>query len=311
MSLNLSGLSTYVKQNSDLQYAAIAGFRTADYITIVPMTGNSQALNQLNFGTLGSSLQVGGCGWDAQGTTYLTQRTISIDPIKYNEAICPETLRSYWASEQMSASRKGGDQTVPAEAVIVEAKVKEIAKSNDVLAWQGNKLTGTGSYLALANGFVAALGTGSGAVLPNSTLGITGSVTVSNVISIVDSVVNNIPEDIADRDDLVIFTSYANFRLYVQALKNANLYHYSADNDTYSMLIGGSNVKLVAVPGLAGTSNFVGSFAGNFVMGLGDITDYQALDMWYSQDNREVRMAVDYSIGFQIAFPTMVSWFKI
>ena len=90
MSLDVSGLSAYTDENKmDLIKKSVLGGRTLDFISIQPDIKSSATINILDSNLVAAA---GACGWSEAGTTELTQRTLSVCPLKVNEAICLDTL---------------------------------------------------------------------------------------------------------------------------------------------------------------------------------------------------------------------------
>ena len=100
------------------------------------------------------------------------------------------------------------------------------------------------------------------------------------------------------------------YRKYIQELiANGNLVITNAMNDVAmpeSILIPGTNVRVIGVAGLDNTGRFFASYKENFVYGVDMSGDDEKFDLWYSQDNREFRLAVEFIAGVQVAYPDMV-----
>ena len=83
MALDVSGLSVYTDENKmDLIKKSVLEGRTLQYLTVQPDIKTSAAINIIDSTLVG---QAGSCGFSANGTTTLTQRTLSVAPIKINE----------------------------------------------------------------------------------------------------------------------------------------------------------------------------------------------------------------------------------
>jgi len=99
MSLNVSGLSVFTDENKmELIKKSVLGGRTTQFITVQPDIKSSASINIID-STLDA--QAGACGWNAAGTTALSQRNLAVCPIKINEAICLDTLESYYTQKMM------------------------------------------------------------------------------------------------------------------------------------------------------------------------------------------------------------------
>jgi hypothetical protein len=100
------------------------------------------------------------------------------------------------------------------------------------------------------------------------------------------------------------------YRAYIQELiANGNLVITAGMTDVAmpdSILIPGTDVRVIYVDGLNGTGKMYASYRDNFVYGVDMVEDSEKYDFWYSQDNREYRLAVEFTAGVQVAYPEMV-----
>ena len=110
----------------------------------------------------------------------------------------------------------------------------------------------------------------------------------------------------------MIFAGNDLFRTYVMALAAANLYHYTGTVDgKMEVVIPGTSVKLVGVPGLIGTNRMFAFQSSNVYYGTDLENDKENFDFWYSTDDRNYKMEVKFSAGVQVAFPDQVVRFKL
>ena len=139
MAIDVSGLANYTEQNKmDLITKAVFGAKTISLLT--PMTGikSSQTINILDTDAV---FQAGGtCGFNASGTTALTQRTVTVGKIKVHEALCPKTLEAKYIQTKLQAGSQY--EGVPFEQVYSELKVKLIQKQMETAIWQGDTASG-------------------------------------------------------------------------------------------------------------------------------------------------------------------------
>ena len=127
----------------------------------------------------------------------------------------------------------------------------------------------------------------------------------SDLISAIDKVVLAIPTAVIP--NAVIFMGYDTYRAYIVAMKSANLYHYNADGiDKGETYYPGSNIKIKAVSGLDGTGAIVAADPRNLFYGTDMQGDSEKFDFWYSKDNQEFRLAIEFGLGVQVAFPNEV-----
>jgi len=310
MSLNVDGLGAYTDENKlPLIKKSVLGGRTLNYITVQPDIKSSATINIID-STL--SAQAGACGWNAAGTTALTQRAIDVCPLKVNESICLDTLEAYYTQKMMNPGSY--NEEIPFEQIFAEEKADKINALVDDLIWKGGVAGSTGNQ-ALCEGFIHLFTeTAASASTVNGNTGSVTALTASNIIDVVDRMVTAVPTDIIDADDLILFMGYDTYRLYATALRNANLFAYTgAENqgENFSQMVPGTNVKVVAVRGLNGTNKMYLSRGANFYFGTDLLNDSEDFRIFFSEDNDEVRFRAKWKQGVQVAFPSFVVAFKL
>lgn len=299
MAFDVATIKGYVDQNSnELIGKAVLGSKTASLIGIQTGVKGSSKLNLLN---ATPALQAGGCGWSASGATSVSQREIVTGLIKINQPFCEKDLiGTFMESELKIAS---GSQTIPFEQQFIDQTLKGVQLANEYTLWQGDT---TGSTYVRFDGLIKILGEEDTVV--DATLTPTGDTLAAEPVKAINSILAKIPAEILDRDDLIVFVGYEIFRKYVAAMQAVNGFNYfpTLDGKTMSLMIPGYNVKLEGVAGLNGTNNAYATYAANFRLGTDMEGDAEKFAFWYSQDNQEYRLAINYNMGVQVAFPDMV-----
>jgi hypothetical protein len=302
MSFSIGNLTAYVDQTGDLIKKAILKGETASIVKVQGGIKNSATIN-----TLGSTLyaQLGACGWNASGTTNLAQRTISVCDLKVNESLCLNTLEDYYTSTMMNPGSY--NENIPFEQIFAEDKADQINALIDDIFWRGDTVTGTGN-LSLCNGVTQLLEKTSASASTVQATSVT-AFTASNAIAAVDAIVTAIPEAIMNANNLVMFMSYSNFRIYATALRNANLFHFNgtADSD-FSITVPGTNVKVKAVRGLSGVKRIYCSTADNFYLGTDLLNDAESFKITYNPYTDEVQFLAKWKMGVQVAFPDLIAY---
>ena len=296
MSWNVSGLSAYVDENKlELIAKTVLKGRTVEFINLQAGIKNAATINTLESSPI---FQAGACGWNASGTTVLDQRTITVCPIKLNEASCLSDLESYYTSKMMKPGSY--NEEIPFEGLFAEEKAAQTSSYIDNLIWKGDT-AGSGN-LALCNGFLKTMSADS------ATVKVTGlTLSAANIIAEVDSMVAAMDVNVMDLDDNVIFIGYDSYRVYAKAVRDANLTWYKGDEgDDFSMFVPGTNVKLIAVKGLNGTTNLIGSPASNLYVGTDMLESAEEFKIFYSADNDEVRTLIKFKVGVNYAFSSFV-----
>jgi hypothetical protein len=186
--------------------------------------------------------------------------------MKIQEALCPRSLEQYWMQSQLTAGSQYDG--VPFEQAFAEQKALRIAEALENAIWSGS---------TLVTGLLTILNAASGSTVSGNTAAISGSITTTNVISIFDNIYTRIPQAILTKNDLVIFCGWDVFRTLIGALKANTGVMYNqvdlqglADGD---IIYPGTNVRVVAVPGLLGYNRLVCSYLGNFFYGTDLLSD--------------------------------------
>lgn len=298
---NLSTLASYTDEvGGELIRRAILEGETAKIIKVQPGIKGSQAINLLD-STL--YVQDGTCGWTSSGQTTYTQRDITVCNYKVNEALCPADLNDYWLGQLLTPGSY--NESVPFEQQIAELKTAQISQYIENLMWQASSAT------TCFSGFKELFAQdGSGTTTVTGGIVVTGQSAISSVSALtqVDALVEQIPDDVVDRTDWVVFMSHANYRKYLINYRTANYYHFNPDGSyqEFKTFHPATNILVHPVGGLNGSNLVVLAPAGYMVMGVDLMSDSETLKMFYSEDFDEVRLRSNFKIGVQIAWPQFV-----
>jgi hypothetical protein len=310
MAFTFTNLSSYTDQERlPLITKAVFSARSASLFT--KQVGIKFAAN-LNLMDTDAVLQGGdACGYTTSGTTTISARVLTVGRMKVMETLCPRSLEQYWTQTQLTAGSMYDG--VPFEQAFAEQKALRIAEALETAIWQGN---------AYFSGMLQILNAASGSTISGNTGAVSASVgiTSSNVIGIFDNIYNQIPQAILTKNDLVIFCGWNNYRTLVQAFKQgtntgglAVLYNQVdlASLANGEFIYPGTNVRVIAVPGLTGTNRIVASYLGNFHLGTDLLSDEEQFSIFYSRDNDEVRSIAAFKCGVQLAWPDLVVDFRL
>jgi hypothetical protein len=300
----VSSITGYTDQvGGELLAKALIGATTPKYASVRLGIKGTQALNLLDSNP---TFQAGACSLDPAGTTTFTQRNITTCPETLFESLCYKDLYPTYQSMLMNAGQTS--ETVPFENVIGDLKVKQIQQRIETQLWNANTgATGTtstcfqGLYYLIASGQTGVAVSASGTTFsPSADYGANG-----NPITEVDKLINALDDNAMVREDLVVFMSFANWRLYLQALTKANFFaNYigsSSITDSMEAVHPNTNVKVVPTIGLAGSNKITIGPKEYTVVGFDLTSDHEKLDMWYSKDFDQIRFRANYNYGVQIA----------
>ena len=322
---SLSGLAAYTEENkADIVTKSILGARTMGLIDVRAGIKSAMKVPILD---VTAPFQAGGCGaFNTSGTTTLTQTTISPVSLKLNMSFCPNELEAYFTQKYLKAGALYTGTYDSQEAMdnafftaITDRIQAYINKQVEAMLWLGNTATTADPNLKLMNGFIKTIDTAATAIAATPQTAITLGL-VRGIFE--DIIFQKIPNAILG-DNPVVFCSQEDYRLLLNALWADNLYHYipsAKENTGLELTYPGSNVRVIAVSGL-NSDNGIGLptaakhriFAGtanNFVAGVDLENDIKTFDLYYSKDNREVRMAMDFKLGVANHFTDQIVQYK-
>ena len=292
MALNVSTLSNYVEEKRlPLIAKSFLRGKTVDLIQLETGVLQDTALNLVS-----ASVEFGdgaSCGFNPTDGVALSQRILKPTFLKVNQVFCDKDLLKKWASYEVKLA--AGREQLPFEEKFMEEISNAISESIEKLVWQGDS-----SHTNEPDGFLKILETvGSGVVSVTWSAGTTA-------YNKIKAVYNAIPANIIDKEDTVIFVGEETYREFIQELVAANLYHFAPDYRAGEYMVPGTSIRVIAVNGLNGTGKIVAGRLSNFFYGVGAEDDKDTFDFWYSQDNREFRLAVYFAIALQVAYPNEI-----
>jgi hypothetical protein len=311
MSFNydLAGLSSYVDQlSSDIISEAVLTPVTMKYVNVIPGIKGTQNVNLLSE-TL--SVQTGTtCGWNDAGDVTFEVAPLTVQSLKVNQSLCLQELNTLWLGQYLNPGSY--NEQPPFEQAIVDLQTKQIKRYNEDLVW--NASSGSSAF----SGFIELLNNTAGVVkldtLPAysantvalcSVTGATVQEQANKVLAQIDNIINELDRNIYDRDDIVIFMSQTQFKCYLTAIRNVNNFHFSEPTlgQVFETFHPQTKYKVVGVPGLNGSNLIAAGPQQYFMVGVDLMSDEDSFRSWWSMDFQEVRIAVNWKIGTQIAFP--------
>lgn len=293
----VTSLPDYVQTNRDLLIKSFALVGTATRTRIGLQTGIKKSA-YLNFLDVDPTFQDGSdCGFNAEGTVELSQREINVAAIAVQDEICPKNLIGKYAEYLVRINATEND--LPFEAYIIRALVEQVNKKIEKMIWLGDK-TSQSADLKWIDGFIAQMTADTDVIKETIASGTTAYQGILKVYLAM-------PEETLERGGM-IFVSPAIYRLFLQGLVAANLYHYAGPQDAApeEFILPGTDVKVVKTPGLAGNLNIVGTFADNLVYGTDGEGDNEDIDLWWSQDDRVFKYEILFAAGVAYRFPAQV-----
>lgn len=299
MSFTLGGLSAYVDQIGQVDLITRAILKPQSVANLTVKAGLTAGTTNLNILGGVTSIIDAACGFGSgevsTNATVFTELPIVVGAKMLKEALCPDTLYDVWLSSQLSPD--ANHETVPFEQAIADLKVREINKYVETTIWAGDSanLDGLKTQLSVENGAV-----------DGSAVATAWDATdaLENMWSLIDL----IPTEVKQEDDLIAYMSYATYSKLVQALQatgtslfnqipNPNNVTGSAES---SFIFPGTTIKVFAAPGLVDESGQSTVFVGPkkyIFLGTGILDNKDTFKMAYDPSNDDVKFMAKFKIG--------------
>lgn len=287
----VSSLPKYVDETREELYAkSILDSKTARMFTLVPDVKGETDLHLIDTDvTLQDASE---CGFNAVGTAEISKRTIKPAYLKVNMEYCDKNLLHSYAAHNIRIA--AGQKELPYEAEFMDGIVNGINEKVEKMVWQGDSTSGDE-----CDGMIKIL---TDASAPS----VTGGTTAYDKIK---EVYMAMKEEVASKEDAVIFVGAGLYRAFIQDLVAANLYHFDPSNSAEEYVLPATNVRVVKVNGLNDTTGYDYAVAGrlsNMFYGTDAMGDENKLELWFSQDDRTFKVNVEFTIGVQTAYPSEV-----
>lgn len=288
---NVDAIVGYVdKQRVPLIGKSVLGAKAPQYFNLMTGVKGTTALNILD---ADPALQCGNaCGFSSANGTTFSQRNMEAIPFKVNMTFCDKNLLDTWANYEVKVA--AGIKNLPFEEEWTGQIVAKVQDQLEKFIWAG------GTYCEkTVKGIEQILNTEGGK-----------KVTIAKADSIYTKLVDlylALPQTVQAADDVITFVNYYTYNKLVQELLSASHYHLDVTNLEDGIVLPGTRVKVIPTQGI-GSANAdktvaVMGRASNFYFGTDMRGDSEVFDLWYSQDNREFRLAIEFTAGAQVAFP--------
>jgi hypothetical protein len=312
MSFDLSGLSPYTDQlSTTLISKALLKPHSVQYLTVMPgKTAGTSAINLLNSNpyiidaTCGFGAAQVGPGGATGNSTVFDQIDLVVQSKMLKEQLCPEDLRTYWLSSQMSPSAYA--ESVPFEAAISENKVNNIKQYIENTIWQGDggSLDGLLAQATVANGCIG--GTGAGITVP---------LAVATAFETIWNIYNKLSNALKQENDLVMYMSLSNYAIAVQALMNEgnalisqypNISNASGDAPM-EFIWPGTSMKIFGAPGINTNTHILVGPKKYAYFGTGLLDDEDRFKFYYDPSQDVVNFMSKFRLGTAVYASQFVS----
>lgn len=264
---DLTNLPEYNSYGSDMLIKAFLGLTLPKYSSVRPnLKGTTE---KVGFVTNDVILQDLSCGFDPTGNTVQNLVTIDLCNKKVNQQLCPYELYDTYLSQYLSNSNF--QETVPFEETILQDISNRVANEIEIQLWRNTTATGATPYNSQCfDGVLTLVTSGNGAADIAYT-----AATASNGLDVFTKYYEAIPENVLHRDDLVLYCSYSDYRALVASMRNSsyvNLFSFddasAASGQEWSVMLPGTNVRVIPSQGLNNQSRVIGGAAGYIMVGM-------------------------------------------
>ena len=282
----VSGITGYVEEHkSELLSKAMLGGQSRKAFNLMTDVKGPTTLNKMDVDVEFGELS---CGWNETGSTEFSQRTLTPKGLEVNMAFCDKNLLKTWAQYEVKVA--AGQEQMPFEQYWTKQILDSVNEKLEKMIYQG---TGSGAQF---EGLIPILNADANTVKHSATAG-------TSAYDYLKAVAAKIPEAVKEP---VILCSKAMYREYMQNLVSANLFHFDPANGENEYRLPGTDIKVIAVDGLSGVQNVIAADMRNLFYGCSADEDSDTFDLWYSKDNREFRLAINFIAGVQVAYPNEV-----
>ena len=316
MAFDVSGLTAFIEeQNFPLITAAVTGGRTA---SLMEKQVGVKGKTKINLMDVDVNFQDGsGCAFNADGDITFTQREIDPAKLKLNMEFCPKTLEGYYLRSQLPSGAHY--ESIPFEEQFGAYLVEKIQSELEVMIWQSDSTLVSGN-LQFFDGLIDVIGGGSYIDANTASFGsgtpLATALTANNMIEAVQRVYEAAAAAIVDKADAKIFVGYDAFRSLAVGLQSGlgivtsgggQLQNANSSFADLTMVLPGTNIEVIAVNGLTGTNDVYCMRTSNMFLGVDLEEDASRIEAWYSKDDRKYKVAVDLTLGVQVAYPDQIS----
>ena len=286
----VTSIQNYVNENSEALYVkAVLGGKSAGMFALAPDVKGATAIHLMDTDVV---LQDGKAyGWTESGSTTFSNRVITPAILKVNQGFCDKNLLGTYAAYKVRLA--AGSEQLPFEEKWVKSIIDAVNAKIERMIYQGDK---DSESAVECDGFIKILNAESTTVKVNSVKG-------TSAYEFVKAVAKAIPATVKNP---AILISTPMYREFMQDIVAANLYHFAPAEGENEYKLPGTDIRVIAVDGLNGVENVIAADMANLFYGVSADEDSDTFDLWYSKDNREFRLAINFIAGVQVAFPNEV-----
>jgi hypothetical protein len=298
--------------------AALLSAATLDnkYVTIMPNVKYKSVIQKLDVSGI---VQDASCDFTTSGSVTISEQVLTPKELQVNLLLCKQEFVASWNAMQLGFS---AFDEIPKSFndFLVSYVGGKVAEATETAIWQGTATNG--SFIGFQTALSASVAAGgASAVLPARVTGgssaiISGSITSTNVIATLASVVETIPNTVYGKQDLLLYVGTGVAKNYQQALAGGGASGLGANGFNNQLNVGEkpmnfNGIEIVMCPGL-GASKIVAAQKSNLFFGTGLLSDYnevKVIDMSNIDGSQNYRIVMRYTAGTQFGIGSDIVYY--
>jgi hypothetical protein len=283
--------------------AALLSANTLDkkLVTIMPNVKFKSVIQKLDVSGI---VQDASCDFVTSGSVAISEQVLTPKELQVNLLLCKQEFVDSWEALQLGFS---AFDEIPKNFndFLISYVGGKVAEATETSIWQGSTAS-NGEFGGFQTAFSASIAAGgAGAVLAakSGSVVISGSVTSANVLDVLNSVVNTIPDTVYGKPDVLLYVSTNVAKAYQQALAGGAI---GANGWNNQMNVGEkpfnfNGIEIVWCPGMS-ASKIVAAQKSNLFFGTGLLSDYnevKVIDMANIDGSQNYRIVMRYTGGTQ------------
>jgi hypothetical protein len=291
--------------------AALLSAKTLDnrLVTIKPNVKYKEVIQKV---AVAGIVQDASCDFVTSGSVALTERILEPKELQVNLQLCKQEFVDSWESLQLGYS---AFDTIPANFndYLISYVAGFVAQATEESIWKGTN--SNGQFAGFETLFSASIAAGGATAVLEALSGstvISGSVNAGNVISVIGSVYNTIPNAVYGKEDLLIYVSTNVAKAYQTALGgNANQSGFNTQMNVGEKPFNFQGIEIVTCPGMS-DNKIVAAQKSNLFFGTGLLSDHnevRVLDMANLDGSQNYRVIMRYTSGVQFGIGQDIVYF--
>jgi hypothetical protein len=283
--------------------AALLSANTLDkkLVTIMPNVKFKSVIQKLDVSGI---TQDASCDFVTSGSVAISEQVLTPKELQVNLLLCKQEFVDSWEALQLGFS---AFDEIPKNFndFLISYVGGKVAEATEESIWEGvNSTNGQfGGFQTAFSSSIAAGGATAVLAAKSGSIVISGSVTSANVLDVLNSVVNTIPDTVYGKPDVLLYVATNVAKAYQQALAGGAI---GANGWNNQMNVGEkpfnfNGIEIVWCPGMT-SSKIVAAQKSNLFFGTGLLSDYnevKVLDMANIDGSQNYRIVMRYTGGTQ------------